>query len=131
MASIKFANTYDVAGLDVNKIPKVKDAIKAYTAKLNKLVDELDADKNTEWNAIIKTAIKGENSEKAAKSYMSVICADCRHEIKRLNSFVNALDKLEQKYHWNGSNGCINLQKETAKLIYENSQIGTKVLVHK
>ena len=28
MASIKFANTYDVAGLDVNKIPKVKDAIK-------------------------------------------------------------------------------------------------------
>lgn len=101
MASIKFANTYDVAGLDVNKIPKVKDAIKAYTAKLNKLVDELDADKNTEWNAIIKTAIKGENSEKAAKSYMSVICADCRHEIKRLNSFVNALDKLEQKYKSN------------------------------
>jgi hypothetical protein len=101
MASIKFANTYDVAGLDVNKIPKVKDAIKAYTAKLNKLVDELDADKNTEWNAIIKTAIKGENSEKAAKSYMSAICEDCRYEIKRLNSFVNALDKLEQKYKSN------------------------------
>ena len=40
-------------------------------------------------------------------------------------------DKLEQKYRWNGSNGCPNLQKETAKLIYENSEIGTKVLVHK
>lgn len=101
MASIKFANTYDVAGLDVNKIPKVKDAVKAYTAKLNKLVDELDADKSTEWNAIIKTAIKGEHSEKAAKSYMSSICEQCRHEIKRLNSFVNALDKLEQKYKSN------------------------------
>lgn len=40
-------------------------------------------------------------------------------------------EKLAQNYRWNGSNGCPNLQKETAKLIYENSEIGTKVLVHK
>lgn len=98
MASIKFANTYSLAGLDVNKLPKVKDAIKSYTTKLNKLVDELDADKNSEWNAIIKNAIKGTQSEAAAKSYFKYICAQCRSEIKQLNSIATALDKLEQKY---------------------------------
>lgn len=109
MASIKFANTYDTAGLDVNKIPKVKDAIKAYVAKLNKLADELDASKNSEWNTVIKNAIKGTNSEAGAKSYISGICAECRDQISVLNSFVNALDKLEQKYKSNDKGGCTDI----------------------
>lgn len=108
MASIKFANTYDTAGLDVNKIPKVKDAIKAYVAKLNKLADELDASKNSEWNTVIKNAIKGTNSEAGAKSYISSICAECRDQISMLNSFVNALDKLEEKYKSNDK-GCTDI----------------------
>ena len=103
MAGIKFANTYDVAGIDVNKIPKVKDEIKAYTAKLNKLADELDPAKNSEWNTIIKTAIRGSQAEAGAKSYISYICTECREEIKKLNSIVNALDKLEQGYKKNDS----------------------------
>lgn len=31
----------------------------------------------------------------------------------------------------NGSNGCINMLREDAKVVYENISIGTKVLVHK
>lgn len=31
----------------------------------------------------------------------------------------------------NGSNGCINMLREDAKVIFENVEIGTKVLVHK
>lgn len=114
MASIKFANTYDTAGLDVNKIPKVKDAIKAYTARLNKLADELDTGKNSEWNAVIKNAIKGTNSEAGAKSYISSICTECRNQIATLNSLVNALDKLEEKYKTNDKS-CIDIGFDSAE----------------
>ena len=34
-------------------------------------------------------------------------------------------------YTYNGSHGCVNLLNEVAKEIYENSEVGTKVLVHK
>lgn len=36
-----------------------------------------------------------------------------------------------QTYTYNGSHGCVNLDNETAEFIYENSEIGTRVLVHK
>ena len=101
MANIRFANIYDTAGLDVNKIPKVKDAIKAYVTKLNKLADELDANKNSQWNAVIKNAIKGTNAEAGAKSYITSICNECRDQISLLSSFANVLDQLEQKYKTN------------------------------
>ena len=34
-------------------------------------------------------------------------------------------------YTYNGSHGCVNLLNDVAKFIYENSEVGTKVLVHK
>lgn len=34
-------------------------------------------------------------------------------------------------YITNGSHGCVNLPNNTAKTIYDNSKVGTKVLVHK
>lgn len=34
-------------------------------------------------------------------------------------------------YKTNGSHGCVNIPKEAVKIIYENSDNGTKVLVHK
>jgi len=34
-------------------------------------------------------------------------------------------------YIYNGSNGCINMRREDAKVIYDNVSIGTKVLIHK
>lgn len=34
-------------------------------------------------------------------------------------------------YTYNGSHGCVNLLNEVAKEIYENVEVGTKVLVHK
>lgn len=40
-------------------------------------------------------------------------------------------EKQAQSYRWNGSNGCINMERVNAKLIYENTSIGTPVLVHK
>lgn len=40
-------------------------------------------------------------------------------------------EKKLQEYRYNGSNGCINMKLEDAKLVYENVSIGTKVLVHK
>lgn len=40
-------------------------------------------------------------------------------------------EKKLEKYRYNGSNGCINMKREDAKLVYENVSIGTKVLVHK
>ena len=101
MASIKFANTYSTAGLDVDKLPKLQEAIKAYTTKLNKLADQLDTAKNTEWNAVVRNAIKGTNAEASAKSYITSICTECRNQIKLLTSFSTALSKLETKYKKN------------------------------
>ena len=98
MASIKFANTYSTAGLDVDKLPKLQEAIKAYTTKLNKLADQLDTTKNTEWNAVVRNAIKGANAEASAKSYITSICTECRNQIKLLTSLSTALSKLEAKY---------------------------------
>ena len=98
MASIKFANTYSTAGLDVDKLPKLQEAIKAYTTKLNKLADQLDTAKNTEWNAVVRNAIKGANAEASAKSYITSICTECRNQIKLLTSFSTALSKLESSY---------------------------------
>ena len=40
-------------------------------------------------------------------------------------------EKQQQNYRWNGSNGCINMERDNAKLVYENTSIGTPVLVHK
>lgn len=40
-------------------------------------------------------------------------------------------EKKLKLYKKNGSNGCINMQLEDAKTVYENSEIGTKVLVGK
>ena len=40
-------------------------------------------------------------------------------------------EKEQQSYRWNGSNGCINMERANAKLIYETTSIGTPVLVHK
>lgn len=40
-------------------------------------------------------------------------------------------EKKLQEYRYNGSNGCINMKHDDAKLVYENVSIGTKVLVHK
>ena len=34
-------------------------------------------------------------------------------------------------YIYGGSHGCVNLLNDTAKFIYDNSEVGTKVLVHK
>ena len=34
-------------------------------------------------------------------------------------------------YTYNGSHGCVNVSNEDAKEIYENTSVGTKVLVHK
>ena len=34
-------------------------------------------------------------------------------------------------YHWGGSHGCVNMPLESAAIIYENVDVGTKVLVHK
>ena len=34
-------------------------------------------------------------------------------------------------YLWNGSGGCVNQFNADAKFVYENSEVGTKVLVHK
>ena len=40
-------------------------------------------------------------------------------------------DNKNNNYTTNGSNGCVNMPFEAAKLIYQNVSIGTKVLVHK
>lgn len=40
-------------------------------------------------------------------------------------------EKMLKKYRYNGSNGCINMKNEDAGLVYNNVNIGTKVLVHK
>lgn len=34
-------------------------------------------------------------------------------------------------YIYNGSHGCVNLPYDAAKIIYENTDVGTPVLVHK
>ena len=56
------------------------------------------------------------------------------HDAERWRSEygMHTEDEIQaQKYRYNGSNGCINMQRENAKLVYENVTIGTKVLVHK
>ena len=116
MASIKFANTYDVAGLDVNKIAKLKDAINAYKNKLSGLMDKLDPAKNTEWNKIINTAIKGTASEAGAKSYMTSISEEIKKNLEFYTSFVNALDKLEKNYK-QGDDSCFGLTMQGETMI--------------
>ena len=98
MAGITFSNQYSVAGLDVDKISKVKEAINNYIKVLNKYADNLDTTKNTEWNALVKNAIRGGSSEQSAKTYITSICTQCRNQIKVFESFVTALDKLQASY---------------------------------
>ena len=97
-SGIRFSNQYSVAGLDIDKIPKLKDAINNYIKVLNKYADNLDTTKNTEWNALVKNAIRGGSSEQSAKTYITSICTQCRNQIKVFESFVTALDKLQASY---------------------------------
>ena len=98
MAGITFSNQYSVAGLDVDKISKVKEAINNYIKVLNKYADNLDTTKNTEWNALVSNAIKGSGAEQSAKSYITTICTQCKDQIKLFQSFVTALDNLQNNY---------------------------------
>jgi hypothetical protein len=98
MASINFANTYETAGLDVDKIQKLKDAINAYTKKLTTLAEKLDPAKNAEWAKMITNAIKGTTAEASAKSYIASICESVKKNIGMMSSFAKALDELEKRY---------------------------------
>ena len=43
----------------------------------------------------------------------------------------NASDFGSDIYHTNGSHGCINCKEEDIIIVYENVEVGTKVLIHK
>ena len=103
MASVMFSNKYSTAGLDVDGIAKLKDAINTYVKALEKAADELDTSKNSEWDALVKLAIKGSGAEQSAKSYITSICTECRNNIGLFTSLVNALDQLEANYKKNDS----------------------------
>ena len=98
MANIKFSNTYSTAGLDVDGIAKIKEAIDAYVKKLEKLAEAFDTSKNADWNTKIANALKGSNAEAAAKTYVSGVCNECKTSIDLFKSLSSALDKLEEKY---------------------------------
>ena len=103
MATPKFTNKYSTAGLNVKGIKQIKEAVQAYIKKIEKLSDELDTSKNSAWEAKVVTAVKGTNSEVTVKGYITNVCKKCRNEVKTLQSFVDALDKLEEAYKNNDS----------------------------
>ncbi len=106
MANINFANKYSIAGIDIDGIAKLKDAINAYIKALEKVSDDFDTSKNSEWDTLVKTAIKGSGSEQSAKSYITSICAECKNNITSFKSFVDVLDKVIDNYKKNDSNPC-------------------------
>ena len=109
MANIMFANKYSTAGLDVEGIQKIKDAINAYIKALEKAAEALDTTKNTEWNALVESAIKGNNAVAGAKSHITSICTECKNDIGLFNSFITALDSLEERYRKN-DNSCTDIE---------------------
>lgn len=88
-AATSVKSSYDVVGINVNKIPSVQTAITSYINKIKAQIDVLEP------KAIASNAYLSDDVQTAVEQYITKVKTYCSNLISQLEAFSDKLDDVK------------------------------------
>ena len=80
------SNSYSIVGMDMNKVPDVKEAIQGYIRRVRQTIDQVESCANPQ------NAFRGNEIEKAVMDYVTAVKHYTQAVVGKLESFHAELD---------------------------------------